>query len=1228
MDPEQLKNAFMERVRNDPEFRDLLRARIIGEPEPEPIVLNDVSPDMARDATATEFTPDRFRPVRPLARLAEGTVKLGRTALELGRHIGFDDPLRTQPAIDALQEREELLREIAPPASGGIGSMIDMVIRDAPAFLMAEVATGPIPVGTAMQIKSATSLGGRTAQRFARGAKIGAGFEVASGDVLEEGVTGVLKEALLFGLLDAGPIGAISELVSPTGARAVGSAQRQARERAELLTRNRERRVGGQSIIDEAAEGRLGPERQIGSGEQFAIGPERQLTAAAEDVPQGVIEARGEIQRQSMRERAGSPQMQELVERLQDPEATALREAVSEKLVQPEALPIEDLAPQPPPIPQTPGKSFNLGESIMSTLNDTRGGVAFRPDPLSEAIGAPAVGLPEYSSTIRSRISNDLGTKRPTVWERVEDLYTGLVKGTQVIKSTEKDLAGGAVLPSQRSPYAAARIAQGSSRRAEGFLEIGPVRWTEEGNLEAIEGVLSYRQIQDMAGDIAALNEYEIAARALEVAKRDIDIGVPLDAARKSVAAVRPEVRQAHVEKVKYRRAVRDYAADAGMFSPEAVAAMDRLGEEYVPLFRVFAGKDPMVRGAGQIGTATRIVRQLKGSKRKILNPVYSDIDYTQRLIRAADRQRVSKLLVELAEANPENAIGIIEQVGSKKGRQGALNKESARLKVSMEARGIEVTDDVAIELAEQLSDAADRAFINGEFTLWRDGQIRRYRVDPRLANGLAALSPTDVGGLVRLMGLPVSMFKAGITLDPGFSGFNFIRDAFDATIQTKYGFRPSKGGSFKGFFESAKANWLGTTSKAYEEFVLAGGGFASLRGGRTRSIKAMASRIAPNQTPAARISGKILHPVEALKTFAQPFEEAARIGEFLKARNAGDNVISALVASQDITINFLEQGAAPTMRALNMMVPFLNPAIQSMDRSFKVMTGDHWQRAWIASFSSISLPSAYFWVANRNDQEITDLRKTNAGLLYWFYRTPSDEIVRIPKPFLYGQIFGTGMEAVLDRLADEDPEALERWAQGIRDQSTAQLLPQLLNIYMEQKSNEDTFFKTPIVPRGKERLDPELQVQSFTGETARRLGKMFNVSPARLEAVWSDITGTLGRKGLQGVDLMLRRMEQEASGEAVSPPAPELADLPVIGRLFARRASAMRQPVQKFYEVLGDAEQKWASYNQFVESDPDRAASYGDEHAELMALLPVYRASTRNIRELRTAIDDLNKIH
>ena len=60
---------------------------------------------------------------------------------------------------------------------------------------------------------------------------------------------------------------------------------------------------------------------------------------------------------------------------------------------------------------------------------------------------------------------------------------------------------------------------------------------------------------------------------------------------------------------------------------------------------------------------------------------------------------------------------------------------------------------------------------------------------------------------------------------------------------------------------------------------------------------------------------------------------------------------------------------------------------------------------------------------------------------------------------------------------------------------------------------------------------------------------------------------------------------------------------------------------------MLGDAEQKGESYTQFVESDPDRAAAYGDEHAELMALLPVYRASNRNIRELRNAIDDLNKI-
>ena len=863
----------------------------------------------------------------------------------------------------------------------------------------------------------------------------------------------------------------------------------------------------------------------------------------------------------------------------------------------------------------------------------------------------PPPELPPHQRRVQDRIGDLEGGRRQSVWENVQDSYAAIVRSTSLLEQAERQItgtapgtalaAGTARVPSEQSAAAAARLAQGSGRRSEGMLEFGPTRW--KGTELKKTGTPSYAEIQARVG-VDELNRYEVSKRTLEVAEREIETGISAADATQVVKEATPALKKAHRQKVAYRNDIKDYWKDAGGVSDKADEAMTALGQDYVPLYRIFEGKDPRLGPRpGRVGRVGQQIKRLVGSERKILNPVLSDIDRTHRMVRAADLQRVGLRLIELAEAFPEGAAGIIEKAGKK--RRPGFSTEADRLRASAQARGIEMSEETAAELAESLSDKA-LGIRDNMITVFRNGKLEQWRVNDRLAKGLLMMSPTQLGMFTRVMGAPVRTFKGGITLNPGFQISNFVRDAVDAAVQSQYGFRLGID-SFKGFYESTKAVWLGTPSKAYEEFVLSGGGFASFRGQRIRGLEAQARRMTKAERGRVRqfLRDPLIHPIEALKNLAQPFEEAARIGEFMRAREKGANIIDAFMAQQDVTINFLEHGGSTTMQGLLHMVPFLNPAIQSLDRAVRILgrpitrgkaagpkaAAAEAGRLFAMTQASIALPSILFWAASHDDQEIKDRRKSNAGLIYWFIRMPDDKIVRIPKPFLWGQIFGTGWESALDKAFDDDPEAMGRFVRGVREQATAQIIPLLPRIWIEQLANRDLFFKTPIVPRGVEGLSPQFQTQPFTGSTTRlvaewaaKVSKRLEVSPARLENIWGNITGTLGREGLRTMD----RMIDNFAGREASPAAPEASDLPIVGRFFARRATTAVQPIRTFYDKLRKLETVSRDINNLEDlRRTTELVTYSRSHIEEIALLPLYRSTNKQLRLRRDQLEQLRLI-
>lgn len=842
--------------------------------------------------------------------------------------------------------------------------------------------------------------------------------------------------------------------------------------------------------------------------------------------------------------------------------------------------------------------------SMGALLRSERGGIRARPDPLETRVGP----LPPHSRRIQNQVSVGEGRVRKGFLDTLRSLYGRGVRATAGLERIDKRT--GATAASERSGDMA-RFASGSARRAETFIEMGPGRL--EGELMVPTGGPGMKQILfPLEGQLNAFRRYEIAARTLEVSKRDIATGVSIADAKAEIASATPEIITAHKQMVQYRLEVLQYLQDAGVVSPEAVTAMRELGEHYVPLTRVFKGRD-VSQAAGTAGRLGRVVHKLRGSVRAIMDPIKSTMDTTQRLIRAADQNRVALTLIEQVERSPALA-GLAERVGATPRTVGI---RGAQLRTAARARGVELSDGVAEELAGVLSNEGLNVS-DGLIRVYRNGVSETWRVAPEVAQAIKSLAPNEISFMWRLLGLPAQTAKTGITLAFDFMGINFLRDTFSAFIQSQHGFRLGAD-SFKGLYESMKGLWLGAPSKAYSRFALGGGGFSTLRGGGG-SKGALLRRILPQSMP-RKVAGELIHPIDLLKKIAQPFEEAARVGEFLRAEGNRASTIEAILAQQEVSINFLQHGSSPTMQGLTHATAFLNPAIQSLDKfarlgAMAAKSPKNAARLMFTAGTSVTLPSLYFWVAAHDDQEIKDLRKTSAGLIYWFVRGPEDKIYKIPKPFLWGQVFGTGMEAMLDKFADDDPEGAKRFAEGVKDQSVSNVLPNALGLYLEQKANKVQFFGTPIVPKGREGVEPRFQVQNHTGSIARKIGDRLNISPARIESLYRGITGTLGFQVKQAADRIVDRIDGK-------PSVPERtdADRIILRRFFARSPSLNVEPIRTFYDGSTQTTEAVESFR-VNQNSPEALQNLVERRRIDLVLAPLYEAIRTDFSEARKVME------
>src|SRR3990167_116009 len=233
------------------------------------------------------------------------------------------------------------------------------------------------------------------------------------------------------------------------------------------------------------------------------------------------------------------------------------------------------------------------------------------------------------------------------------------------------------------------------------------------------------------------------------------------------------------------------------------------------------------------------------------------------------------------------------------------------------------------------------------------------------------------------------------------------------------------------------------------------------------------------------------LNIVSRAQDLSQLLEQATRLGVFKRAQQKGLSAVEAGFQARESTVDFARIGS--NMKEPNRIMAFLNASLQGMDKSVRTAASDPAGVA-VKGTALITAPSVALYLMNRQDPEYREIPMWQKNL-FWIFKV-GDNWWRAPKPFGYGQVFGSLPERFLEFADTKGPRALDSLRDSmlqafspISGEPESMLLPTAIKPIIENFANRSFFTGRPIVPEYKMRLQPAEQYGRYTSPAAKAIG-------------------------------------------------------------------------------------------------------------------------------------------
>lgn len=631
-----------------------------------------------------------------------------------------------------------------------------------------------------------------------------------------------------------------------------------------------------------------------------------------------------------------------------------------------------------------------------------------------------------------------------------------------------------------------------------------------------------------------ALDKYLTAMRTEELVAHDEKYwgppGYETEKERKQIIDAAPQsIRDAAQICWDLSRDMVDFMEHEGLVTAKAAETM-RGYKYYCPMFRQVEGADfgddimnTFNNWNKYVNQTSAIHRLEHGGPQQIRSPFESMIKMVMATMDKAERNNVGKALVKLA--------------------------------TDFEGLGKVVLRDTTLKAAKPSV---------GAFSVWINGKKQIYRTTPELYKALTSTDESSARSLFSIFRSINRMMRRGATISPSFITRNFIRDTLTAGINSKTGFIP--------LWDSIKGmKKLLTDADFAAEFYASGGGMGTYTLNEIHSSKDIVTELMDKnhkgKVPVFRDIARVLRVAfNKYDRFANVIEDSTRAGEFARAREKGLSIPESGYLAKEVTLNFGRHGSYG--KIANQYVAFFNATVQGTDKFIRAFKERPVRTALMTTLYLV-LPTIGLWLMNGDDDWYKDL-DPNTKYMNWCISL-GDVHLLIPKPQEAGVLFSSGVEAALNYLSDQDPEAMKQWRAIARDVVAPSVIPTTVVPLLEWYTNYSFWRNRPIVSQRMKNKPTEYQYTSSTSEVAKLAGETGLISPMMVDNFISGYFASAGRLVANSLNLPIRA----AKGVTNPQPAQEWYQLPFIAS-FLRPHGQNSEYVNRFYEMSDDMEKEF----------------------------------------------------
>lgn len=632
-----------------------------------------------------------------------------------------------------------------------------------------------------------------------------------------------------------------------------------------------------------------------------------------------------------------------------------------------------------------------------------------------------------------------------------------------------------------------------------------------------------------------------------------------------------PEFKELQQQLVKYNQNLLDWGVDTGLMSKETADKLKSIYSNYVPAYRWKEFQD--VYPNMPDGVKRVLHKAVGGAERPVLPMDTQMMMLTDKYVRNGRKNQLLNQVASVAEGGNEYAAKHIYEIKPTSGGK---------------------VDDI-IEVGKDVAETTGR----GErytVKMYKNGKPYDMVVDKELHEALTAFNEDDfiyqVAKTINKYG--TKPFKSLITeYNPIFGASNAMRDIPTALVFSKNPLKMVK--NVPGAIADILKN--GEDYKLYKAVGGSRGGFLGTNKGFSLGSSLDASS---TKDTIKEVAGAIPKAVSDFNNF---IETVPRLSEFKAALQATDDPFLAAYRAAELTVDFSRHGR--TGKLADTIIPYLNPAIQGVDRFGRALANEPIKTAAKGALI-ITLPTAILDYANKDNEAYQNLTDRERNMYYNINVPGTDKFVRVPRSRELGAAFSSIYEWTARRARGEEVKP-EEIAETIEENFKIQGLENAIwapalkawRQYRNPEAYETNYFGSLIVPQSLRKYSPGEQYNEHTTSVAKAIGQEFDVSPIVIDYLMDSYLGIIHDVNKSLTPDTARGLESLVTTKFVNDP------------VFRNKS------MDEFYELMDSVSKQAQDYNR-QENIPSEKETYLEDIANDM------RADSRQISDLRKELRNI----